>query len=631
MIHTNKKNYRWDIQGLRAIAVLAVVIFHINPKLLPGGYLGVDVFFVISGYLILGFIWQDLQQQRFSLVNFYGRRLKRLFPAFFVMVLFTSFISYFVLLPEETVTYAESLLSSILYSSNIYFYFQSNYFSTALEYAPLLHTWSLAVEEQFYFAFPILLIWVYKTNPARIMFVLTAIMVLSLLLSELLLYSDKSFSFYASPTRFWQFIVGGLLAIHPCIINYGKNLSTSLSDALAITGLFILTSCLFYYNQEVLFPGINAVLPTFATGLILFAGKSSNFGRGFIYKVLSCRLAKFFGKISYSLYLWHWPIIVFYQLIIKSKTNFSEQAMLFSVAILLGYISWFVIERRSTALHIGRTSIKVIWTSIFASLLLVVIGAAFLTGLPYRYSEQQIKYSAYLNYDRKDYYRQGSCFLTSYFNNISFFDKQLCISYDKLEHNTLLIGDSHAAQWYRALKSTKKTNENISQVTSSGCKPIVPFKGAKRCTHLMQWAFDELIQDKRFETIIIAARWKDKDINTLLATVEYLSEYSTDIIVFGPSIEYDLPLPRLLASKESAKEVNDYRNYQMIKNRDKFFMNAFNNSSASYLSVFNIICPEDDFCLQLTKRGNPIQYDSNHLTYEGARELILELKKQRSF
>ena len=627
-MHMDKTNYRWDIQGLRAIAVLAVVIFHINPKLLPGGYLGVDIFFVISGYLIIGFIWRDLQQQNFSLINFYARRIKRLFPAFFIMVLVTSIIAYFVLLPEETVAYAQSLLSSLFYISNFYFYSQSGYFSAALDYAPLLHTWSLAVEEQFYFLFPILLILIFKKSPKRLSIILASIAVLSLLLSEILLYSNQSLAFFASPTRFWQFIIGGLLAVHPSINNCGNNIPTRVADTIAIAGLALLIGCLFRYNEQMLFPGINAILPTVATALVLFAGKSSSYNEGYSYKLLSCSLAKLFGKISYSLYLWHWPVIIFFQLSIKSKPDFYEQGIILSVAILLGYISWFTVERSVTTFNVTRKPTKIIWLSAYASLFVAVIAAAYFTGLPHRYSEQQVKYSAYLNYDRKDYYRQGSCFLTSHFNDISFFDKSQCISFKEDKHNTLLIGDSHAAQWYSALNGVKTGNETLSQVTSSGCKPTILYKGAKRCTQLMQWALDELVQEKRFDRIIIAARWQDKDIKALLDTIKFLSQYSDDIVVFGVIIEYDLPLPRLLASQATTTEVNLYRDYQEIKLRDQLFANALDTSSASYLSVFNIICPEGDFCLQTTKQGNPIQYDYGHLTYEGARELIAEMKNR---
>lgn len=153
-----KLHFRWDIQGLRAISVLLVVIFHINPTLLSGGYLGVDIFFVISGYLILGFIWTQLNNHTFSLKQFYIKRIYRLAPALFIMLFVTSILGYFVLLPNEGLEYRHSLLSTLFYFSNFYFYSQADYFNTAMEFAPLLHTWSLSVEEQFYMLFPLILL-----------------------------------------------------------------------------------------------------------------------------------------------------------------------------------------------------------------------------------------------------------------------------------------------------------------------------------------------------------------------------------------------------------------------------------------------------------------------------------------
>lgn len=633
-MRNNNPAYRWDIQGLRAIAVLAVVVFHINPKLLPGGYLGVDVFFVISGYLIIGFICRDLQQGNFSLVEFYQRRVKRLFPAFFVMALLTSCAAYFLLLPEETVDYAESLLSSLLYASNFYFYSQSGYFSSALAFSPLLHTWSLAVEEQFYLVFPLLLIITFSKKNNKTVLILFLLALLSLLLSETLVYTDKSLAFFASPSRFWQFIIGGLLAIHPRLVSISKSLTANRAELLTLTGLAAVVFCLFSYNKQTLFPGINALLPTIATALVIFSAQSSHYS----YKLLSCAVAKFFGKISYSLYLWHWPIIIFYQLSIKSKPNYSEQMLILLCSVLLGFLSWFFIERSVKFINVtdkvtvkfpsifNNKPISAIGLSLISSLLLVIIALYFLTGIPHRYTKQQLEYSAYINYDRKDYYRQGSCFLTTDFNDFKLFDKSLCVSFDSQKHNTLLIGDSHAAQWYSALAASKADDETITQVTSSGCKPTIAYKGAKRCTKLMRWAFEQLVKENEFDRIIIAARWLDSDLASLISTIDMLSAYTDDIKVFGNIIEYDISLPRLLASKQSLAEINQYRNYSLIKKRDQLFADKLSENEAQFISVFNAICPQENVCKQLTVDGNPIQYDYGHLTHEGAIELIAEIK-----
>jgi hypothetical protein len=397
-----------------------------------------------------------------------------------------------------------------------------------------------------------------------------------------------------------------------------------------------------------LFPGINALVITLATALVIFAAPSSCYSD----KLLSSAVPKFFGKISYSLYLWHWPIIVFYQLGFNSKPTYAEQFLILLCSVLLGSLSWCFVERGenfksfSFTLRAGKRGDNKLKTSGLAgngfkgnrfnamgisfvgSFFLIIIALIFLTGLPHRYSEQQLKYSAYINYDRKDYYRQGSCFLTSEFNDFDLFDIKHCVSFDSNKHNTLLIGDSHAAQWYSALAVSKKESETVTQVTASGCKPTFSYRGANRCTQLMRWAFEELVKENSFDRIIISARWFDSDLPSLIATVNALAKYSGDIKVFGNIIEYDLSLPRLLASKETLAEINQYRKFAQIKKRDQLFSDMLVKSPAQFISVFNVICSHTNVCKQTTLQNNPIQYDYGHLTYEGSVELITEIKSK---
>jgi peptidoglycan/LPS O-acetylase OafA/YrhL len=618
LISTDKIGYRWDIQGLRAIAVLAVVIFHINPSLLPGGFLGVDVFFVISGYLIIGFIWRDLQQKKFTLLDFYARRIKRLFPAFLMMVVTTSSVAYFLLLPEETVTYGYSLLYSLIYGSNFYFYTQSDYFNNTLTSSPLLHTWSLAVEEQFYLIFPLIILAIFHRKSTCVVLILVSLAIFSLLLSELLLYIDPSLSFYASPSRFWQFILGGVVALSPKIADIKCYLNDKLLEAIAVFSLGILVLCLFFYHEGMLFPGVNAILPSLATVLIIFSCKKNSYS----YRLLSCHIAKFFGKISYSLYLWHWPIITFYLLSINTSPVMFEQVTILALSVVAGYLSWSFIEQPAIN-RLSKSPVnKVILCSIAVTAFFTIFSGLFITGLTYRYTEQQLIYSSYINYDRKDYYRQGDCFLTSKYNNVSYFNKEKCINYSMVSKNTLLIGDSHAAHWYSSLEATLSENNTLSQVTSSGCKPVSKSKGAKRCTELMQWVFDKLVLNKRFDSIILSARWLKSDIKALKVTTDFLENYTNRVIVLGPIIEYRLPLPRLLAINDNADKTVSSINYNDVLQQDKLFSNTLNSNSTLYMSVLEMMCPEQRLCQTSTENGVPLQYDYGHLTHEGALVLV---------
>ncbi|MBU2891927.1 acyltransferase [Colwellia sp. D2M02] len=609
--------YRWDIQGLRAIAVLAVVVFHINPNLLPGGFLGVDIFFVISGYLIIGFIWRDLQQQSFTLLDFYARRIKRLLPAFLVMVTCASVAAYFLLLPTETVNYGTSLLSSLLYVSNFYFYAQSDYFNSALATSPLLHTWSLAVEEQFYFIFPLIMLGIFYRKSTCIILFLVTLALLSFVLSEVLLYINPSLSFYASPSRFWQFILGGIVAISPKFELSKRYFSNTQLELISLSALGVLIACLFFYRETMSFPGVNAILPSLATVLIIFACRNNSYS----YRLLSCAVAAFFGKISYSLYLWHWPIITFYILGVDSTLSMYEQMTIFILSISAGYLSWLCVEQPTAKYLTSKSAIQIVGGSVIMTIFAVIIAALFMTGFSYRYNEQQLTYSSYMNYDRKDYYRQGSCFLTSKYNDVSFFKEEQCIQYDTKKHNALLIGDSHAAHWYSSLAIALPENYTLSQATSSGCKPVTLYKGAKRCTELMQWVFTELVANKRFDTVILSARWFNSDVEALNETRILLEQYAKKVIILGPIIEYSLPLPRLLATNK-AEDLPSYSNYESVLERDLLFSSTLNSTTTHYISMLDLMCNQQALCQTSTKEGVPLQYDYGHLTHEGALELV---------
>ncbi|GAC31266.1 acyltransferase family protein [Paraglaciecola polaris] len=618
------KNYRWDIQGLRALAVMAVVIFHISPNRLPGGYLGVDIFFVISGYLIIGFICRDLRAEKFSLSDFYLKRIRRLFPALLATVIATMIAAYCYLLPEEMTLFAKSVISTLLYVSNMFFYTQSDYFAADLKFAPLLHTWSLSVEEQFYILFPILLIGIMKYKPKALQLFLGVIAVLSFVLSEYLVRTDPSLSFFISPTRFWQFIVGGLLALNL----HKMGLSKTLSNVIGFGGLAALIICLFRYDEATLFPGISAIVPTLATLCVIWAGSVT----GVFSKLMALPINKFFGNISYSLYLWHWPVIVFYTLNMNHEySKLAHELILLLVSVVLGYLSWRFIElpfsAKRLALSKGKNTSKTLISSFALSSALILVMAFSLDGLPNRFNEQQLIYSSYMNYDRIGY-RRGSCFLRGTDENLSFYDKKECINFDDNKYNILLIGDSHTAQWNSAITELLLKNQTLTQLTSSGCRPVLPLKGQAGCIEIMSFGFNELVRSVNFDKIIIAGRWKDSDFNELSQTVNYLTDYTDKVIVVGRTLEYKQDLPRLLATTgpdgiESGKQYD----YSYFKHMDvKFRQVTKNNNKAFYVSLIDILCQatESVTCQTLTKENLPIAFDYGHYTHQGA----LEVAKQ---
>jgi len=604
--------FRWDIQGLRAIAVLSVVLFHISPEHLPGGYIGVDMFFVISGYLIMGQIWRELGSSSFSFVSFYSRRVKRLFPALMIMIVVSSFFAWVLLLPGEFSDFCQSVISSLIYVSNFWFYTESGYFDSGLQNAPLLHTWSLSVEEQFYIFAPIVLAFCYRKQ-IKILPVLLGIAFVSLVLSEILLQTDSSFSFYASPSRFWQFLAGGILSIHFSECNLKRVVRESVS-------IFSILTLLMYmlFVSESDFPGIKAIFPTLATAAIIYACKPQDW----TYKALSSPVAKFFGNISYSLYLWHWPVIVFYKL---STGLFSAEhkIIVLGVSVLFGYISYRLVENPFKNITVKQRSSKPLIFSMVTTCLFVFVAYQLPQQNLKKYTKEQVSYESYLKYPAKEF-RNGECFTTTKSNNFKYFNQEKCITASPDKYNIILIGDSHAAHWYAAINESLVSNASLTQVTSSGCRPFVNPKGEKRCTDLVSWAYSSLLEKYRFDKIILSAKWQKGDGKKLEATINHLKQYTKDIVILGPIVEYDIDLPRLLAQSNEESEIMVHSRYKEINRINQELFKSTGSNGAKYVSVLDVVCPSEKSCITVND-GAPIQFDYGHLTYDGAKLLLSKM------
>lgn len=608
----NKEGFRSDIQGLRAIAVLSVVVFHISPKHLQGGFLGVDVFFVISGFLIIGFIHRDLVSGCFSLNEFYFKRVRRLLPAFLFVVLCSSALAYLLFVPQEFSKYMRSMLASITYVSNFYFYTEAGYFDFSLELSPLLHTWSLSVEEQFYIIIPAVLLLLFKSNSKTVVVWLFVFSFLSLAFSEIFTYLDRDFSFYSSPSRFWQFILGGILAVKLSSLKI-KGLYY---DLIGFSGIFLLVPCFFIYSGDTVLPGVNALLPTVATAMIIFSGFNRN---AVLYKILSNKVGMFVGNISYSLYLWHWPVIIFYKLSISHHLGNTDKAIVLFLSIILGYLSWLFIEKNGRIL-ISKTRS---YSLAVLSIIFVCAGSFFLQHLNgLRFTEDQLNYASYLDYKANEY-RIGVCFLAATHNNFELYDQDACVAHEEGSENYILIGDSHAAHWFGAIHSTRPPNVTVTQVTASGCYPTLPLTGSKNCTDLLRWAFEDLLPNKKYDKIILSSRWKSDSAFKIKDTVDRLRLYTDDIVVLGPTVEYDSPLPRVLALSKDEKEISRHRSYDKAERIDFIMEREISNlDNVRYVSIFKAICPDQNMCVTSTDEGAPIAFDTSHFTISGARHVL---------
>jgi peptidoglycan/LPS O-acetylase OafA/YrhL len=331
--------HRQDIDGLRAVAVVPVVLFHAGVSQIPGGFVGVDIFFVISGYLITSLILGEMSEGRFSLLGFYERRIRRIFPALFTVLAFSSVMALLLFLPRELKSFDRSLIAATFFVSNIHFYDAYAYFAAPVDRAPLLHTWSLSIEEQFYIVFPLLLIvsmsWGRRISTALIAILFTLSLVASIVVTQI----DQEAAFYLAPTRVWELMLGALLAsgVVPRIE------SRTAREAFAVAGIALITYALFFFDDIMLFPSWVALIPALGAALVIYAGSDGR--QTLVARGLSLSPLVFVGLISYSLYLWHWPLLVFARHWNIFVLSAWQSTIIVVTSFILAGLSWAYIEQ----------------------------------------------------------------------------------------------------------------------------------------------------------------------------------------------------------------------------------------------------------------------------------------------
>lgn len=357
--HLSHPKYRPDIDGLRAFAVLAVVGFHAFPNWVRGGFVGVDVFFVISGYLISTIIYENLDKKTFSFYEFYSRRIRRIFPALILILVFSFSFGWFTLLADEFKLLGKHIAAGAAFVSNFALWREVGYFDTSAETKPLLHLWSLGIEEQFYIVWPFLLWLAYKSR-INILFLTVFIALVSFLLNVFGINSDATATFYSPQTRFWELLCGSLLAwltlhgrvalpyLHPMIerlipaSTHNSSRKFFVHDFISLVGFALLAFGLLYIEKEFPFPGKWAVLPVIGTILIISAGPTAWCNRA----LLSNKVAVWFGLISFPLYLWHWPLLSFARIVSGEVPNRGIRIAAVALSIALAFLTYRFIERK---------------------------------------------------------------------------------------------------------------------------------------------------------------------------------------------------------------------------------------------------------------------------------------------
>lgn len=647
--------YRKDIDGLRAIAVSLVLIYHAGFSFLPGGFIGVDVFFVISGYLITGIIFPDIKGEKFSYTNFYHRRIRRLVPALIAVLFVSTVAAVFILLPNDLRSYSISMVLSFVGLSNIFFWRENGgYFAGNSQEVPLLNMWSLSVEEQFYVLWPLYLTLCYRYLPKKIFITVNVVFLISaLLFSEWVTRTTYGAAYYLLPTRVFELMIGGLLALE------WKNIPTiskRTNSTLSLIGLTLILSSAFILTKHDYFPGINALYACVGTALLIISGKHNP---GIVNKLIENRLFIFIGLISYSLYLWHWPVIVFYQYTGHELTPIAG-VLCILVSILLAYLTWKFVE--TPFRHVGHSNFWPTFRKMYLAPLSVgLLAALFLVlnkGVPSRFEDNILKMDHAIA--SKPATLRGKCHSSLRHSEVT--PNESCILGDIsiANINTFMIGDSHANHFTGMIDELGKIQKlKVNDYTMDDCLPIFDMEWgrnpyyADKCKARNNLS-KQYIAAKKFDYIVLAGNWpkfgqteylhiKNKVIseheafkkvfsNKLNQTLEFIiKNNATPIIITSiPAMGGISPKCALIKSLFNEElDCNKPRTEVDLKN--SFFDQIIYQLTEKYPQLV-VINPKSITCDESTcysKLNNvPLYLDAGHLNDEGSRLIGKKLVEQ---
>lgn len=488
--------YRRDIDGLRAVAVIAVVLFHFGVPGFSGGFVGVDVFFVISGYLITSIIWRQRETGRFSFADFWARRARRILPALFVLLAAVLAVGWFLMAPKDYEELGRSVRYQVMFASNLLFMRQDGYFDVASDLKPLLHTWSLAVEEQFYIVFPLVLT-LLSSRFKHWRLALFTLLLVSFGLSVWAVAQHPEKAFFLLPMRAWELLAGAMLAVAPA---RQKRLTASAAQCISLIGMALILIAVFGYDKSTPFPGAAALLPVLGVVALIWANEHHTTWVG---RILSTRWMVGLGLISYSWYLWHWPVFVFASYASVDAFGPALTTALIALTLILGYVSWRFVETPFRERRWLASRRQILTGAALGILVLGLAGQAlrWTDGLPSRLSEQALQYA------KASEWRP---------------ELMACITDDKSPPDTpfcrygstpaapaqmLVWGDSHATALIPALDVNAKQHDvNVMLASSAGCLPLEGLEHGERCAFYNR-RVEHALQIEPVHDVMLVARW----------------------------------------------------------------------------------------------------------------------------
>lgn len=632
--------YRADIDGLRAVAVWSVIFFHFQQRYPINGYMGVDVFFVISGYLITSIIQSDINNNNFSFRKFYLRRARRILPALFALLIFTTIVVYFLFLPGELFSYAKSLIATVGFGSNILFFFEEGYFDKSAIYKPLLHTWSLGIEEQFYIIFPVLLVILNKFFRNKVDYIVVFIAIVSLATNILFInYDMHSSAFYLLSARAWELFIGAALALTnmPTISN------KKITEMLSILAAIIFMAGLLINVKDNQYPGYYALFPTIACALLIYSGSQNQ--DALIMRLLRMPVMTFMGKISYSLYLWHWPLLVLLSYYMLDYVPVYIRLLLIILCIAISFLSWKYIETPFRKKTLLKQDGRIFITSLAFMLVFCLVGLLLKTdhGMPQRFSPNISKLAdapILRNYKKVSV------------DGIDIRPWIIGSSMNPDDASFLLMGDSHSIAITPALEDMARShNQTGLVIRNTGCfllKKYIEVLPMKPCIDRVEDSMTLLKHSPNIKTVILAARWEEKangkwekrskknysretfldyQEQGLVDLINYIHGLGKKVIIFAqvPQVFYKSNnVPSLLARINLYNRELDLRpTLENYMKKQKDIISMFERIKQK--TGIDIIWPHKELCKQnfcdLTDGEISYYYDDDHLSVYGAKKI----------
>lgn len=616
MDHLRSTNYRADVDGLRAIAVLPVILFHAGVSAASGGFVGVDVFFVISGFVIALTLKKDLEAGQFSILTFYERRARRILPALTVVLLATYIAALFIAPPTFFGPFTESLTYAAVFLSNVYFWRDiGNYFSSDVPFRPLLHTWSLAIEEQFYIAAPILLFVIFRFLQRRWIWALAPLILISLGLSQYLT-SEPLTNFYLLPTRAWELLLGVLLALRLPPALHCK----AAREALAILGIALIAVPVLVYSERTPFPGLAALPPCAGAAILIYLGASAT--PPAISRLLAWRPLVAIGLISYSLYLVHWPIVVFTRFLLMRALTPMEVSLVVIATFVIAAPLYVLVERPLRRISAPRI--------VIFAIALAAIGITAHMGqrghvfnLRLHGGVEQTPFSVDPLETPQRAWRGGPCLLSGDLDTGAW-RRDACTRTNDPGEPILLWGDSFAAHYAPGLENVS-TQGAVIQYTAQGCPPIL---GLRSITEWNCRAFNHnalaIIKNEGIKRVVIAADWSEYHptiVELVGNTLDALRRLDVEITLIGQSPVFFMD-PALVAARRGEAAAPDAFAPLAI---DAVGLNAMLRAQAGaagarFTDPMARLCPRDPCPIRIA--GRNLYLDYGHFTRVGSERAV---------